>query len=403
VARPLKGRLGLALRGASHRPGRSLLSAGLVAAATFILVAVSAFRHEGGAAELAAPHGPAGGYRLFARSLVGLHHDLGTAAGREALNLVGTDAAVLDGVRFASFRVRDGDEASCLNLYAPGDPRILGASAAFVREGRFAFARSLAQTPEERANPWLLLERPAHGGIVPAIADANTLEYVLHKRIGDVIEVGGTDGEAPRRLRIVGALRAGLLQGELTIGEDAFTAAFPGESGRRFFLVETPAGRADAVAHYLESRLGDAGFDVATTEDRLARYFAVENTYIATFQTLGAMGLLLGTVGLGAALLRNAAERRRELALLQAVGFRGADVSFLVLAENAAVLLFGLALGAASAVVAIAPAWAVRRQSLAWVGIAALLLTVAAAGILLSWLAARLVRRSPVLAALRSD
>ena len=76
----------------------------------------------------------------------------------------------------------------------------------------------------------------------------------------------------------------------------------------------------------LESRLADFGFDAEPAAARLAAFHRVENTYIATFQTLGALGLLLGTLGLGAVLVRNAFEQRRELALLRAVGYRARDV-----------------------------------------------------------------------------
>ena len=63
------------------------------------------------------------------------------------------------------------------------------------------------------------------------------------------------------------------------------------------------------------------------------------------FQALGGLGLLLGTVGLGAVLLRNALERRRELALLRAVGYRQRHLSLMVLAENALLLALGLGTG----------------------------------------------------------
>ena len=60
---------------------------------------------------------------------------------------------------------------------------------------------------------------------------------------------------------------------------------------------------------------------VATgTAERLASFHRVENTYLSTFQALGGFGLLLGTVGLATVLMRNVLERRRELALLGAVG-----------------------------------------------------------------------------------
>jgi hypothetical protein len=71
------------------------------------------------------------------------------------------------------FRLLPGDDASCLNLYAPRHPRILGARPSFIGQGRFAFRQSLAANDAERANPWRLLDRDPGDGVVPVIADAN--------------------------------------------------------------------------------------------------------------------------------------------------------------------------------------------------------------------------------------
>ena len=72
-----------------------------------------------------------------------------------------------------------------------------------------------------------------------------------------------------------------------------------------------------------------------STADNLAAFHRVENTYLSTFQALGGLGLLLGTLGLGAVLLRNVMERRKELALLRAVGYRPEHLRTMVIAENA--------------------------------------------------------------------
>ena len=110
----------------------------------------------------------------------------------------------------------------------------------------------------------------------------------------------------------------------------------------------------------LEEALSDYGFDVQPTEARLAAFHRVENTYLSTFRALGGLGLILGTVGLAAVLMRNVLERRRELALLRAVGYRPRHLSVMVLAENLFLLVAGLATGAVCALVAVAPAISVR-------------------------------------------
>ena len=385
----------LGFRQPAFRPGRSVLAIALVAFASFVIVSVGAFRHDGPSDT--GRRSESGGFTLLARSVLPLHHDPETAAGRAALGLDGV--AELEGVRIARFRLAAGEDASCLNLYRPDRPTVVAPTAGFLGERRFEFQKSLAETAEEKANPWLLLQRDAEAGAIPVIADASALEYVLHRGLGESFAIGDTGV----RVRVVGALRPGLMQGELVTGERHFLKAFPGADGFRFFLVETPVGREAAVAGALESRLADFGFDAEPAAARLAAFHRVENTYIATFQTLGALGLLLGTLGIGAVLVRNAFEQRRELALLRAVGYRARDIRVMVLAETAFLLLLGLAIGAGAALVAVLPALATRGTLPSLAPVLALLVVVAAVGLVVARLAASAVLRLPVLASLRSE
>src|SRR5207302_7664470 len=115
------------------------------------------------------------------------------------------------------------------------------------------------------------------------------------------------------------------------------------------------AGREDEVKHLLERGLPAQGFEVSRTADRLESYLAVENTYLSTFQALGGLGLVLGSLGLAVVLLRGVWERRGELALLRALGYRRATLGWLVLAENGFLLLLGLGAGTIAALLAVAP------------------------------------------------
>jgi putative ABC transport system permease protein len=143
---------------------------------------------------------------------------------------------------------------------------------------------------------------------------------------------------------------------------------------------------------------------VTGTAERLAEFHRVENTYLSTFQTLGGLGLLLGTVGLAAVLFRNVLERRRELALLAAVGYRRGHFLLMVAAENGLLLAGGLAAGAVCAGLAIAPAAVERGGTLLLTsGTTLLLFAVFVTGLLSSIIAVRLATRAPVLEALRSE
>ena len=149
--------------------------------------------------------------------------------------------------------------------------------------------------------------------------------------------------------------------------------------------------------------MSDFGFDVVSSGERLAAFHRVNNTYLATFQTLGGLGLILGTFGLGAVLLRNVLERRRELALMRAVGYNAGHLSLMVVAENSFLLFAGLAVGTSSAIVAIAPAWLERGGGVPLLSLGVLLLIVVAVGLSASVAATIAAIRSPLLSSLRTE
>jgi ABC-type antimicrobial peptide transport system permease subunit len=391
----------LGFRNTTYRPSRSVLCITLIAFSTFIIVAVDAFRRPDSGASQDKKSG-GGGFPLMAESLLPLAHDPNSSEGREALNIGGdTQTASLAQVTLTRFRLRPGDDASCLNLYAPGNPRVLGATEQFINSNRFAFQNSLANTNEEKANPWLVLNRELDQGVVPVIADANSLTYVLHKKLGDELLLTGNEG--PVRVRFVGALADSVFQSEVVMSEKNFRQLFPDSPGYRFFLIDAPEREASTITALLEDRLADFGFDAVSTGDRLANFHRVENTYLSTFQMLGGLGLVLGTLGMAAVLLRNVFERRKELALLRAVGYNSTHFATMVFAENALLLFLGLATGAFCALLAIAPVFFERGGRLPNISLGFLLLAVLLSGLIASLVATWAVLRSPLLPALRAE
>jgi len=391
----------MGIRNASYRPGRTVLCVALIASAAFIIVAVDAFRRSG--IDATDRKSGTGGFPLQAESLLPIVNDPNTLDGREALNLNNqSDGAILSGVSFTRFRVRAGDDTSCLNLYQTKNPRIVAASDQFIQSNRFSFQTSLATTAQEKENPWLLLNSQPADGAIPVIGDANSLTYVLHLKPGDelVMDNNGT----PLRLRVVAALADSIFQSELLMSERNFLQLFPGVQGHSFFLIDTPnLQTSTALATTLEDRLSDFGFDVESTSERLASFHRVENTYLSTFQMLGGLGLVLGTIGMAAVLLRNVFERRRELALLRAVGYNSSHFAAIVITENVLMLVCGLVIGTICALLSIGPVFLERGGRFPDVSLGFLLLAVFLSGAIASLIATWAALRSPLLPALRAE
>jgi len=413
----------LAARNVARNPGRSTLTVGLMAVASFLIVAMSSFR-------LAPTAAGTGGFDLLAESSEPIFGDWSTAEGRQAL--LADQARVLDGGTVLPLRLQAGDDASCNNLYQATQPQILGVTEPLVRYfddphvPGFAWAASAAQTPAEQANPWRLLapEGPpaaAHpqqaGGVeasssaasdapsaIPVVLDQEMAMYSLHLYggIGEEFELTYPQ-VGPIRFRVAGLLGNSVLQGSLLISEADFVRRFPAVNGYRYFLIRSPSGQSPAVAAALEDRLGDQGFDAVSASERLQDLLAVQNTYLSTFQSLGALGLLLGTFGLAAVQMRSVLERRGELGLLRAAGFRRRRLASLVLFEALALLLGGLLTGFLAALVTTLPQMLVGGASIPLFDLTILLAIVLAAGCVTSLAAVRTVLRAPLLAALREE
>ena len=204
-------------------------------------------------------------------------------------------------------------------------------------------------------------------------------------------------------MRFVALLADSALQDELIVSEKHFLKLFPSTAGYGFFLIDAPPGKVAEIEETLERELTPFAFEVITTRSRIQSYHAVQNTYLSTFQTLGGLGLVLGTIGLAIVMLRNVWERRSELALMRALGFSRSMLGRIILSENAVLVLAGLACGTVPALVAIAPHIAAQPETVPWLSMLLLIAGVALAGIGIGAVVLRPVLRAPLLEALRQE
>jgi ABC-type antimicrobial peptide transport system permease subunit len=106
---------------------------------------------------------------------------------------------------------------------------------------------------------------------------------------------------------------------------------------------------------------------------------------------------------LAVVMVRNVLERRGELALLQSVGFGRGSISWLVLAENGFLLVFGVIIGAATALLAVSPHLISGQAAPPWLSLSATLLLILAVGLIAGAVAVAATLRSPIVAALRRE
>ena len=368
-------RMRFALKNAARQPGRSLTCVQTVSLACCIIVAVGANRHD-------AP--PETEYAFVAESALPLHHSLNTPDGRFELGFSEQDSELLSASEVFPFRVLPGEDVSCLNLYQPQKPQILGAPDAMLTE--YPWRQIRVVQPE--------------GGRAPAIADDKSLRWILHHNPDDDFLIQDEFGK-PLSLQLE-TLENSLFQSQLIISESNFTKYFPSQSGYQFFLIKTSPDLREETAQVLEKTLVDYGFDLTSASERLASYRAVENTYISTFQSLGGLGVLLGTFGLALVLFRNIIERRGELATLRAFGFRRQLLSRMLFLESCFLLAVGMLIGIVAGLVAILGSQG-HLPSFPWLSLTITLLLIFGFGIIANAVAVAVALRSPLLTTLKSE
>ena len=377
----------LSRRNAARRSGRSLVTAGAMAGGAFLVVGTGAFRKDASSIS-GEPSSGTGGFALIGETALPVYDDLNGEEGRELFDL---NASLLAGSVITPLRVREGDDASCLNLNKALRPRLYGVKPSEFA-GRFSFAEG----------DWSTLKQAISDDAIPAVVDQNTMMWALKKGVGDLVEY--RDGEGGTfQVRLAAVAKGSMLQGALYVDEKHFEQKFPKQGGYRGFLVDIPADKVKAVSGHLTNRLANYGMELRPAAERLAELQEVENTYIAIFQALGGLGLLLGTAGLAVVVVRNLLERSKEFGLLEAVGYPLSSLRKLATTEHLGLALWGLGVGVVSAVLGIAPALFGEIGQRPGENFLWLLAGLVVLSLFWTWLAVTLSLRTSRLSALRDE
>jgi ABC-type antimicrobial peptide transport system permease subunit len=386
------------LKNAGRNKTRSITVVMVLAIGVYSIVLTGAYRKTYSGAENDRKSGT-GGYLFWAETSFPIPADLNNPEVQNkylAGNLLSSDH-----IHFEQFHSLEGDDASCLNLNQVNRPRILGVhTEAFAKRDAFSFTSTTNK--QIKTNPWQELKKAPGMNIIYAFADQSVIQYGLKKSIGDTLFYKDEAGEKIK-IVLIGGLENSVFQGSLLIDDEQFVSHFPSSGGSRVMLIEAPLREEVKLAELLNRSFADYGIELTTASSRLASFNAVENTYLSVFMILGGLGLLIGTLGLGIVIFRNALERKHEYALLSAVGFKDKQIMKLILAENLFLFISGLLCGTFAAFISILPSWispAFHTQTLPILIILTLLIFT---GFITIWISSRRALSGNIIEALRSD
>ena len=338
------------------------------------------------------PSSGTGGYDYFVETTMPVLFDANSKQGREDLNIPATAELV-------QFQSQPGDDASCLNLNKISRPRLIACNpAAFDERGAFTFATRTDDLDAQ--NPWLTLNKTLADEVIPAIADQTVIQWGLMKKVGDTLLYKTEDGN-DLKLKLVGGLANSIFQGNVIIAEEHFNWAFPSVSGSNVFLVDVPD--TTAVLDDLQTGMRNYGPEISHTIERLLSFYTVENTYLNIFLMLGALGLLIGTLGLGILIFRITFEQIPEYALLLSLGFSKRIIQRMVMREKLFLMIVSVLIGLIPAVLSGLPTLISSLYASLWIWLPAISVLVILSGAVFSFVAIRMAFKQNLVQALRNE
>jgi putative ABC transport system permease protein len=384
-------------RNNTRRPVRSLTLIGLLACGVFIVFTVGANRVI--STQDAEKRGSGtGGFALYGESSVPVLYDLNSQKGT---NFYGLESINAKGVDYVQFRLKEGDDASCLNLNRVSNPQLIGVDPdELIKRASFTFIEKTKEV--DSTNPWGVLKQNLPDDVIPGVADQTVILWGLGKAVGDTLSYLDEKGQT-FKIKLVGGLANSIFQGNIIISEKALIQEYPSTSGYRLFLIDAPFKNLDEISKELSRSMQDQGLDLVPASARLAEFNRVENTYLSIFLILGTFGLILGSIGLGIVVWRNVKERQGELALLRAVGFSKKSIQKMVLYEHMVLLAAGIFCGIAAALLATLPSIMTPGAGIPYFTIVLLLAIVLINGVGWTYFASRTATRGDLLASLRNE
>ena len=190
------------------------------------------------------------------------------------------------------------------------------------------------------------------------------------------------------RLTVIGVLSetAPLTMAGLATSQTALTSAFGYRVEPTIHLFALRDGvDAAATAEALEASFLANGFEADALEEVLADTVAANLTFNRLVQGFMGLGLIVGVAALGVISARSVVERRQQIGVLRAVGFRKGMVQLSFLLESSFIALTSIAIGTALGLLVSlniildsreAPSWSNLRFDVPWLNLGVIFLAV---------------------------
>jgi len=333
-------------------------------------------------------------------SFVKAFENLDTFGGGFDVRASTSPAAPIDDMRAAlartpAARPRDVETVASQSLL-PADARQLGSSRrfedyavrglddAFLRHTTFKLGAiahgfgssravwdALARRPRLAVVDALVVQRRDHFGFNAVPSDFKVTGFNFDDGAFDPVRVRVRDPQTGRRvtLTIVGVLSdsAPLDMAGIATSQRTLAAAFPGRARPTIHYFDLKPGvDAGAAADRLESAFLRSGMEAESIHDVMEDAVSSSLTFNRLIQGFMALGLIVGVAALGVISARAVVERRQQIGVMRAIGFRRRMVQASFLLESSFVALTAIVVGSALGLLLAANIVADTRKQPSW-------------------------------------
>ncbi len=327
---PLPANTALAFKGLRRRPTDTTLSMTIVAMVVFLIASmavVGALQTHDVSASL---EEMSGGYDIIAQSTVAVDGDL-----KEL------EPDLFENVTVHQIKTVGQGGGTCSNMNARYPPRLIGLQDEMLNE--IEVPMMMDGGKGSARDHWLALDEPLKNGNIPMIADTNTLVWIYGGTVGDVFEVTGDDGNT-YKLEVIGIAGQSIFAGMFMMSVENIETIHPASATFDMFVFASEKDP-EAFAIEIEKEFATYGMDARLTEDVVRDAVSFELSYMTLFNAYLGLGAVLGMAAVGVRTTRALIRRKRELAILRAVGYKKGAVTRLVFTEFFGLGMIGVMAG----------------------------------------------------------
>jgi putative ABC transport system permease protein len=161
------------------------------------------------------------------------------------------------------------------------------------------------------------------------------------------IVVRDSNSGETRAVKVIGIISFGASSNfyGVFLGETAFGEVFGDPEQTTHYVAVTDPGNAEEVADGIEAALVTSGAQAASLQEIADENNALSRGFLYLMQAFMGLGLLVGIAAVGVIAFRTVVERRQQIGMLRAIGYKKNQVALSFLLESSFVTFLGVTSG----------------------------------------------------------